>query len=140
MKKLLAVLLFLVIFCFLIAGTVQGAGLCELCASDADCDAGLVCLKGKCRGCPITLGVIQICNPIQACDFAELINSFINFLWWIALALFPLMIVVAGFYFVTSAGNPAQIEKAKGIALYSVIGLLLIIMSKAFVAFIQQIL
>ncbi len=80
---------------------------------------------------------VIIHNPVKWHTFAHLVRGFINFLWWIALALFPLMIVIAGFYFVTAAGNPTQIEKAKGIALYAVIGLLLIILASALVTFIE---
>ena len=87
---------------------------------------------------PSLTTAVTIHNPVKWHTFAHLIRGFINFLWWIALALFPLMIVVAGFYFVTSAGNPAQIEKAKGIALYSIIGLLLIILASALVTFIER--
>jgi hypothetical protein len=140
MKKSLAILLFLAIFCFLGTGIAHGAGLCESCTSDADCDAGLTCVREKCRGCPIILGVIQICNPIQACDFSELVDSLINFIFWIALALFPLMIVIAGFYFVTAAGDPAKVEKAKGIILYAVIGFIVVILAKGFIELLKQIL
>lgn len=81
---------------------------------------------------------VVIHNPVRWHTFAHLIRGFINFLWWIALGLFPLMIVVAGFYFVTAAGNPTQIEKAKGIALYAIIGLLFIILAAALVTFIER--
>ena len=78
---------------------------------------------------------IEITPPVKATSFGELVDGFLTFLWWLSLALFPLMIVIAGFYFITAAGNPAQIEKAKGIILYSVIGLLVIIVAKALIDF-----
>lgn len=87
---------------------------------------------------PSLSSALAIHNPVRWHTFGHLIRGFINFIWWIALALFPLMMVIAGFYFVTAAGNPNQIEKAKGIALYSIIGLLLIILASALVTFIER--
>jgi len=87
-----------------------------------------------------TAHTIIIPNPLKAHTFEELIYNILVFIWWICLALFPLMIVIGGFYFVTAAGNPAQIEKGKGVILYASIGLLIIMMAWAFVQFFKQIL
>lgn len=83
--------------------------------------------------------IITITNPIKATSFGELINGLLTFLWWIALALVPLMIVIAGFYFVTAAGDPAKVEKAKGIILYTVIGFIIILLARGFVELLKQI-
>ena len=83
---------------------------------------------------------IVIHNPIHTPHFTKLIENIIKFLWWIALALFPLMIVIAGFYFVTAAGDPAKVEKAKGIILYTVIGFFIILLARGFVELLKTLL
>ncbi|HUW71957.1 MAG TPA: hypothetical protein VMV66_02105 [Candidatus Humimicrobiaceae bacterium] len=83
---------------------------------------------------------IVITNPITATSFGELVDGLLTFLWWVAVALVPLMIVIAGFYFVTAAGDPAKVEKAKGIILYTVIGFFIILLARGFVELLQTIL
>jgi hypothetical protein len=86
------------------------------------------------------LPLLVITNPIEATSFGELVGGLLNFLWWIVVALFPLMIVIAGFYFVTAAGDPAKVEKAKGIILYTVIGFFIALLARGLVALLQEIL
>jgi len=84
-------------------------------------------------------GGIKIENPLRAESFNEIINSLINFFLNIAIALTPLMIIWAAFLFVTSAGNPLQVDKAKRIIIYTLIGLAVILFAKGFIAIIKQI-
>jgi hypothetical protein len=69
-------------------------------------------------------------NPLQADDFGELIDSVINIIFNLSLLLAPLMIVVAGFLFVTAAGNPNRVNTAKRIVLWTAVGFLIILLSK----------
>jgi hypothetical protein len=89
---------------------------------------------------PFLVLAVTIENPIDADTFEELIENIITFIFNIALALVPLMIVIAGVYFVTAAGNPEQVQKAKGIILYTLIGFIVIILARGFVEFLKQIL
>jgi hypothetical protein len=89
---------------------------------------------------PLLVSALIIENPIDADTFEELIENVITFIFNVALALVPLMIVIAGVYFVTAAGNPAQVEKAKGIILYTLIGFIVIILARGFVEFLKQVL
>ena len=84
--------------------------------------------------------VIVIENPLEAETFEELLDSVINFIFYIAVVAAPLMIIIGGFYFVTAAGNPAQVEKAKGIILYTLIGFIIILLAKGFIEFLKQVL
>jgi len=89
---------------------------------------------------PLLVLAVTIENPIDADTFEELIENIITFIFNIALALVPLMIVIAGVYFVTAAGNPEQVQKAKGIILYTLIGFIIILLARGFVEFLKQIL
>ena len=82
---------------------------------------------------------VTITNPLKYDTFSALINAIANFLFNIALALAPIMIIIAGFYFITAAGDPAKITIAKNIILYTLIGLLIILLSKGLIALFKAI-
>ena len=58
----------------------------------------------------------------------------------IAVALVPLMFVWAGFYFITANGEPEKIKKAKNIMLYTVIGLAIVLLSRAIISVVKGVL
>ena len=51
----------------------------------------------------------------------------------------PLMFIVAGFYFMASAGDPTKIKQAKDIAIYTAIGLAIVMLAKGIIEVIQNI-
>ncbi len=65
----------------------------------------------------------------------DLIIKYVNFLLpYLTLAAF-VGLVVAGFFYVTAYGNDEQLQKAKKILIWSVVGLILVIMSYTIVQF-----
>jgi len=85
-------------------------------------------------------GQITIENPLEAESLEDLIYGIIDFIWKVATAVVPLMIVIAGFYFITAAGNPQQIDTAKKIILYTVVGYAIIMLSAGLILVIKEIL
>lgn len=83
---------------------------------------------------------IEITNPLQWDTFEELINAIIDGLWTISLVLVPIMIIIAGYFFVTSAGEPDKINNAKKMVLYTMIGFLIITMAKGMIVFLKEVL
>jgi len=53
-----------------------------------------------------------------------MLSQIANYLFWILLAVSIIVIVYAGILFVTASGNTEQVEKARGIILYAVIGII----------------
>lgn len=139
MKKIIAVLLISIVFLIFGADLVQ-AQLCEPCAPEEAITDGLTCKNGKWRGCSSAPGSVVICNPIQACDFEELVGGIIGFIFMIALALAPLMIIIGAFYILTAGADPKRVETGKNIILYTVIGFAIILLGRALVYVIQNIL
>lgn len=84
--------------------------------------------------------IIKIENPLGAKNFRDFIEAIITFLFNVALAVVPLMVVIAGFYLVTAAGEPARIQTAKNIILYTIVGFVIILLAKGFIALLEQIL
>jgi len=136
-KKEILVIIFVSLL-FLISGSqfVFAQGLCEPCPKGV-CDPGLDCVRGKCRGCPQD-GVVVICNPLQACDIQELIDIIINFIFYVALAIVPLMVLIGAFYILTAAGDPKRVETGKKIILYTVIGFAIILFARGLIAAIRH--
>ena len=139
-KKFLAILPILLFFLWLGATLVSAAGngnTCDSCGQpgDAACNPGLDCKDGKCR--PDCVGIC-IENPIKSCSFEDLTNSIINFIFYIALAMAPLMIIIGAFYLLTAGADPKRVETGKNIILYTLIGFTLILLAKGLVALVKQ--
>lgn len=64
-------------------------------------------------------------------DLIELIAAIANYLFWILLAVSIVFIVYAGILFVTASGNAEQVERARGIILYAIIGIIVAVIAYA---------
>ena len=83
----------------------------------------------------------QIClqNPLKSCTFTELINNIMNFLFGVSIVIIPIMVVFAGFTFLTAGGNPAQFTKARGLLLWTAVGFGVILLAKGLTTVLRQI-
>ncbi len=88
--------------------------------------------------CPPNAVCIQ--NPLTACTLTDLIDGIINFIFTIALAITPIMVIVGGFMFITGGGDPAKITQGKQLLLWTVIGLTVILLAKGLVAVLRSVL
>jgi len=91
-------------------------------------------------GLPLIDSLERIINPIIPKNFQELIERIIALISYLALAIAPLMIIIAAFYFLTSAGDLEKIKTAKRIILYTFIGLAVILLARTIIAVIEGIL
>ena len=82
---------------------------------------------------------IVIENPLAAKSFEELAGNISWFLFRVGMVLAPLMLVVAGLMYVTSAGSPTRVQTAQRIALYTVIGLAIILLASGLIAVLKSI-
>ena len=89
---------------------------------------------------PLFTKAITFENPFETKSFEELIDVVINFIFWAAMAIAPIMIIVAAFYFLTSGGNPEKVNIAKKIILFTFIGLFIVLLGRGIVAIIKQVL
>ena len=79
-------------------------------------------------------------NPLACGTFPECIEKIIGFIFWIALAIVPIIIIIAGFLFLTSGGDPEKVQTAKKMILYACIGLVIILLAKGIISLIKSIL
>ena len=84
---------------------------------------------------------VTIENPLKkggVDDFDELIKRIIIFTRQVATAVAPIMIIVAGFFFITSAGDPEKINTAKRLLLWTLIGFGVILLAEGMINFFQE--
>ena len=115
------------------SGEARTCGPCTPEGAETD---GLTCKDGKWRGCP-TDGIV-FCNPLEACDFQELVDKIMNFIFLLAVVAVPLIIIVGAFQLLTSGGDPKKVGTGKTIITYALIGLAIILLARGIIAMIQQ--
>jgi len=85
----------------------------------------------------LTIGPLDLDNPLDFDTFGELIDNIISFIFTLSIILAPILLVVAGIMFLFAGGDPAKVQKAKKLILYTIIGFTIIALSKLFVELIQ---
>jgi len=78
-------------------------------------------------------------NPLATTTLSGLIDSISNFVVYIVTGLALLLVMVGGFYMVTSAGNPDQMSAGKKIIIYTIIGYVLIMVARGIINLIFKI-
>ena len=96
-------------------------------------------IQAQC-GQSCTPGTICFLNPLTACSVEELIERLINFIFIAGIAIAPLMILIAAYNFITAGGDPKKVQTARNIILYTLIGLVIVILSKALVILVKNLL
>jgi len=84
-------------------------------------------------------GAITINNPLSYNTFGELMNAIIDFIFNIALVVAPMIIIIAGFYFVTAAGDIDKIQRAKDMIWWTVIGFIIILLAKGLIHVLEEV-
>ncbi|MSU76117.1 hypothetical protein EXS54_01440 [Patescibacteria group bacterium] len=84
----------------------------------------------------IPLGVPPIPNPLLSFEPGNVLAQVINtlLLWGGAVAL--VFIIIGGFRFIISMGNPEGVEKARHTVMYAILGLIIIFVAYIIVAYI----
>lgn len=70
-------------------------------------------------------------------DLLELVDAIVSALFYIAAAVAILLLVIAGFLFLTVGGDPQKMNTAKTLVFYTLLGLMIILLSKAIAAVIK---
>ena len=85
----------------------------------------------------LVMAVVEIQNPLKYKSLQELVGAFITFIRNVALIFFPITIIVAGYQFMTSAGDPKKVEEARQTLWYAFVGLMIILAAQAILAAIK---
>jgi len=82
-------------------------------------------------------GPFGLTNPLDADTLQEALDRFLNFLFFLAIALAPILIIYAAFLILTSGGDAAKINRGKQIILWTLIAFALVLFAKGFPALIK---
>ncbi len=74
-----------------------------------------------------------ICNPLTTAKFTDVVDRILNILFFVAIAVAPVMIIVAGFKFLTGGGNPETLKGARQMLIWTAVGFGIILLSKGIV-------
>jgi hypothetical protein len=83
---------------------------------------------------------VTLINPLTANNFGELLLKIAGAVGGLVAALGTIMIIVAGILYLTSAGSPERMGKAKTALVYAIIGIAIGITAEAIVGIIKEIL
>ncbi len=89
---------------------------------------------------PLMVSAIEIEPPITVTTIPELVNTITTWAFRLGLILAPLMILVGAFYFLTAGGSPERVKTGQKIILWTIVGLGIILFSKAIIKIIEIIL
>lgn len=81
--------------------------------------------------------VPNIPNPVGNPDLGQVLVNIVNALLVFAGAVAVLFLIIGGFRYVISAGNPDQVEGAKKTILYAILGLIVIFIAFVLVSLIE---
>lgn len=81
----------------------------------------------------------HIPNPIKCEDIPCVIYTVADLIFYIALAIVPLMIIIGGIMFLIAAGDPQKVNKAKSLLFWSVVGLSILLLAQAIAAVVESI-
>jgi hypothetical protein len=81
--------------------------------------------------------VLQISNPLGSAGLLDLFDKVLDGLILLATPIVILMVIYAGYLFVTAQGNVTKLETAKRAIVYALIGALILLGAEAISALIQ---
>ena len=81
----------------------------------------------------------DVINPIASGDFTVLAGRFLQWLLSLSGGVALLMLVIGGMLYMTSAGDPQKAEQGKKIVIWTVAGLLIVLLSYAIISLISGI-
>jgi len=84
-----------------------------------------------------TVGLI---NPLFCKDIPCVIDAIINFIFYLGITIFTLMIIIGGIMYITSAGDPQKVSTAKRLLFWAVVGLAIILLAKGLISVIKNVL
>lgn len=88
---------------------------------------------------PIIVSAVEFQNPLEYETFGELIDAIIDFIFYIAVVVAPLMIIIGAFYLLTAGGDPKKIGTGKNIIIYTLIGLAIVMLARGLIAMVESV-
>ena len=88
---------------------------------------------------PLAIQAVTIENPLSSNTFQAFLEKIVDFLFVIAVGIAPIMILIAGFLFMSAKGEPEKIQTAKRMITWVIIGLIVISAAKGLIRLFRQV-
>lgn len=75
-----------------------------------------------------TISASDVGIPVRAANATSMV-AILNTVYWVAGVVGVIVIIIAGFLYVTSTGDPSKTKRAKDAILYAVVGLVIIVLA-----------
>jgi len=75
-------------------------------------------------------GTVCYCSPLMGDGLGSIIDPIIGFIFKISMVLVPLLVIYGAFMIVTAAGDSAKIEQAKKIIFWTLVGFVIVLLSR----------
>lgn len=83
--------------------------------------------------------VLNIENPLgTTSDITTLVKNILNFLWKLAWVIAPILVVYAGFLYITSAGNEEKVKTAQKTLIWALVGFAVVLIASSVPAVIRD--
>ncbi len=83
---------------------------------------------------------LELPNPLNAKTFDDLVKGIAKWFYYIMVPVASIMVLYAGFLFMTSAGDEEKIKKAKRAITWAVVGVAIILIGAGFITLIKSLL
>jgi len=74
-----------------------------------------------------------ICPATSSTNLDDLLDSIINYIFWFATVITPVLILAAAFLFMTAAGDPNKVQRAKRMIIYVLAGYAIVLFARGLV-------
>lgn len=102
----------------------------------------LISLGILCMGFQISLAQdgVTIPNPLGMSDIFTLLDRIMGFIFLFSIPVAIIMLMYAGFMYMTSAGNPKNIPNVSKIIQYTLIGFIIVLLAKGIIYVVKDVL
>jgi hypothetical protein len=85
------------------------------------------------------LTAVDFTNPLKWNTIQDFILNIVIFLRTLAILVTPIVIIIAGYFYMSAGGDPEKIEKAKNTLIYAIVGLIIILAAQAIIEAIENV-
>ena len=128
MNKFLIILLSLGLF-------LSGSFVSANCASSTNTASPAIdcinyCQSAHIDSCEMPTGSVCYCNPLSGEGLDSIIDPIIDFIFKISIVIVPVLVIYGAFMIITAAGDVAKVEQAKKIIFWTLVGFIIVLLSR----------
>jgi len=89
---------------------------------------------------PVLVRGVEFDNPLEYVSLDELVDEIANTVFYLALVLVPLMVLIGAFFIITAGEDSSRLKKGQNFIIYALIGTGVVLFAKGIVAAVRHLL